>query len=152
MSLSVDFTGIKDYEELCWQKAPQEPDGGFLIIRGSYQDDDGQWFAWTPVTTALVNMMPALALKGSITEKNVEEAVMQVAIYQQVCGPLLRFGASMRPLFVTPEDVRAHIGSSHQLLRQEQQQSCLQETHLGKPAAKGLPTGPQPKPRRHRES
>ena len=92
MALTYDLTAIPDYAQVCYT-------------------EDG---TLAPVTHALVMLMLHLGLRGSITAKNAEEAVIQVAATQRAFGAQLREqdddGRWTIPRFITPDEVRAHVG------------------------------------------
>lgn len=92
MALTYDLTAIPDYERVCFIRETE----------------------LHPVTHALVMLMMHLGLRGSITAKNVEEAVIQVAATQRAFGAQLwqqdDDGKWTTPRYITPDEVRAHVG------------------------------------------
>jgi hypothetical protein len=95
MSLNWNLTNIKNYEELCWQK--NEDDTVKLNV----------------VTESLIFIGMAIGI-GKITEDNASEVFGRISMYEKL------FGATMcvfndkgkEQVFITPEDVNAHIGLS----------------------------------------
>jgi hypothetical protein len=92
MALTYELANIPDFEQVCYT-------------------EDG---TLAPVTHALVMLMMHLGLRGSITAKNAEEAVIQVAATQRVFGAQLWTqdddGKWTIPRYITPDEVRAHVG------------------------------------------
>jgi len=123
MSLNWKLDDIPEHQTVCWMKIedPEEAasirEGGTtgwgMIAQPWHIDaDTDEVFVMRGVTNTLIWMMMALGLKGSITKKNVDEAVLQVAIQQRVHGAMLQSGAEegWEPVYITEADVRAHVG------------------------------------------
>jgi hypothetical protein len=89
MSLNWDLSKIKDQETLCWVGVA----------------DDAPM---NPITEALIFASIAIGTP-MITAENVAEAYTRLSMWQDVVGALVvDVGGADR--FVTPDDVRAHIG------------------------------------------
>jgi hypothetical protein len=115
MSLNYTLTGIKNHEAVCWRVVtdPEEQAAirnhpGFMPPTYSVADD-GTFRVMSPVTQSLIFAMMGLGLGGDITAKNVEEAVIQVAIHQRVYGALL-MDPNWADRYITGDEVRAHVG------------------------------------------
>ena len=63
--------------------------------------------AVNPVSAAIINYTVIVGV-GNITAENVDEVFMRVAVLEAVCGAY--FTLDDRPLFITHEDIRMHIG------------------------------------------
>ncbi len=126
MSLNWKLTDIANHETVCWYKV-EDPERAESIRKNGMQGwmspawythkETEDIYVMNGATNGLIWMMMGLGLKGSITEKNVEEAVLQVALYQKVHGPSLQSvetdddgKRTIKPWYITEQDVRNHIG------------------------------------------
>lgn len=99
MSLNWNLSAIKDNESLCW------------VNKGPGEDGEDE-HEMHPVTHALIWATMAVDL-GEITEKNWQEFWARVAVHEEVCGAFIfqhEKGKGPEPVFITPEQVKAHIG------------------------------------------
>jgi len=93
MSLDADYSKIKNYETVVYQKFLEPPRA-----------------KPNPTTEALVFMTMFIGM-NSIEEKNHLEFIRRADVWQDINGPILRCGDGTDKR-VTLEDVRAHIGLS----------------------------------------
>jgi hypothetical protein len=122
VSLNYDLTGIDNYEQLCWDEVTDPARAEHIRKHGTdgffapaWREKGDKVFIQSPVTQSLIIGMMNLGLNGKITEKNVDEAVRQVAARQRVSGAYLRQKndeGKRVPKYITEADVRAHIGLS----------------------------------------
>ena len=103
MSLNWDLTKIDGYETLCWMPDPSSDTA----------DPNGDGKVMNPVTHALIWSTISVGI-GEITEANAQEFFTRLSMYERVYGPMLTvYNAETdqhEPQFLTPGDVRAHIG------------------------------------------
>ena len=90
MALSWDITKVKDCDKTC-----------FIL------DDVGGREEMKALTHTLIMMSMPIGLRG-ITEKNWQMWYVRLDILQRMNGALMREGSE--DYFITPKDVRAHIG------------------------------------------
>lgn len=112
MSLDWDLTRIKDHETVCWhvETDPEEIKRIKRAFMVTYSElPDGSLKVMESVTNVLILAMVQLGCKGEITEKNVEQVIDQMALLQRDTGALL-LRSEGGPFYVTPADVRKHIG------------------------------------------
>jgi hypothetical protein len=95
MSLNWDLTKIENYEELCWNK--NEDDTVKLNV----------------VTESLIFIGMAIGI-GKISKENASEVYGRIAMYEKLFGATMCVfkGNGKEQVFITPEDVYAHIGLS----------------------------------------
>lgn len=97
MALVADYTKIRGFESLCYKKV-----------------DEGHTL--NPITKTLVFTTMTIFM-DSITEKNWEQFYERIAAWEKAFGPLTeirdrRFKTRWRGQYITPEDIRDHIGLS----------------------------------------
>ena len=126
MSLNWKLTDIKNHETVCWYKI-EDPEmaesirkngtRGFFAPAWHTSGDNDDVYVMENVTNSLIWMMMGLGLKGTITEKNIDEAIVQIALYQQVYGAPLQVPngeengeTTYKPYYITEQDIRNHIG------------------------------------------
>lgn len=98
MALTWDVSKIHDYENVTSIVAEED--------LPSYGVKAGETM-WNPVTTALVWHSLSTGI-GDITEENADEVYARIALVEKLHGAnLIRDG---KPRYITPEEVRAHIG------------------------------------------
>jgi hypothetical protein len=94
MALTWDLTKINNYEEFCWPK-----------------DDEGNE-KLNSATESLIWLTMFVGFSG-ITETNAEEFYSRVALYEKLHGAMrimYHEDKDKEYMFITPEDVYAHIG------------------------------------------
>jgi hypothetical protein len=92
MSLDWNVSRVKDWEKVC-------------------QVGEGEDLRWNPITQALVWHCMGVGIR-EITEKNKDKFFDRVQKWEKVHGPMLFAGAGNPPLYITKEDVYAHVGLS----------------------------------------
>lgn len=98
MALTWDLGEIADYESVCFIVATEPiPDSG-IDVGDKYLNPLTNALIWSTITVAI----------GKISEDNADEFYARLHFTELVVGPFLR--KSGEPYYITPEDVRAHIG------------------------------------------
>ena len=95
MALVAQYDQIKGFKSLCYKRV----DGGHHL---------------NPITKTLV-FSTMVIFMDSITEKNWEQFYERIAAWEKVFGSMTevrdrRFKTRWRDQYITPDDVRAHIG------------------------------------------
>ena len=94
MALTWDLTKINDYDNVCWN-----------------QDDEGN-NTLNPTTESLIWLSMGIGM-NSINEKNADEFYSRVCIYEKMFNSMrsmVNDDNKIERIFVTPEEVYAHIG------------------------------------------
>ena len=97
MALVAEYDQIKGFKSLCYEK-------------------DGEGYRLNPITQSLVFGTMHIFM-GSITEKNWDKFYERIAAWERAFGPMThimdrRFKSMWRKHYITPKDVRDHIGLS----------------------------------------
>lgn len=93
MALTWDVSSIKDHES---------------VTTSPFKDEEGN-DKWHPVTMALISIAVTCGI-DSITEKNLGDVWLRVQAYQRVYGPLVSMNLPYGDVYLTRDDVEAHVG------------------------------------------
>ena len=111
MSLDWSLNRIKDYETVCWIPVAKDYEPGYM--ESLSEDADGNLRKMNSVTYVII-MSTMLIGMGDITEKNLEEVVLRLELWQDVNGAMMRrfIDGKSTDVRVTPADLQRHIGLS----------------------------------------